>query len=60
MFGGGGGGGGDAGAAAAAAAAAEQARRAESSARVWKIVGGVAIGVLALGGIALVARPRVA
>jgi hypothetical protein len=31
--------------------------QAESSARTWKIVGGIALGVLGLGAVALIARP---
>jgi hypothetical protein len=61
MSGGGGTGGGGA---PAAAAEAEKQRihaaqvAAESSARTWKIVGGIALAVVGLGGIALIARPR--
>lgn len=46
-----------------AAATAESLRlqaaqlQAESSARTWKIVGGIALGVLGLGAVALIARP---
>jgi len=52
----GGGGGGAKPDAAAQAAAAQAKAAAESSARTWKIVGGIALGLLGLGGIALVAR----
>jgi hypothetical protein len=59
MFGGGGGaGGGDSAAVAAEKARAQAAQaQAEASSRTWKVIGGIAIAVLALGGIALVARP---
>jgi hypothetical protein len=55
--------GGQSGTPAAGAAAAEAQRlqvaqlKAESSARTWKIVGGIALGVLGLGAVALIARP---
>lgn len=56
--------GGQAGAPAAGTPAAAETLRlqaaqlqAESSARTWKIVGGIALGVLGLGAVALVARP---
>jgi hypothetical protein len=60
MFGGGGGGagGGDSAAVAAEKARAEAAQRqAESSKRTWMIIGGLALAVLAIGGIAIAARP---
>lgn len=61
MFGGGGSdkGSGDKGGAAAEQAKAAQVA-AESSARTWKIVGGITLAVLALVGIAVVARPKAA
>lgn len=46
----------DAAAQAAQAAAAAAKAQAEASARTWKIIGGIALGVLGLGGIALLAR----
>lgn len=37
---------------------AMQKLQAESSARTWKIVGGIALAVVGLGGVALLMRPR--